>query len=71
LGVLASQSELTVMRASGVSVLRIVWMVLRPMLVLVLFVSLLGEYVVPAIDRYASLLAVRKTGAGIYFQYDQ
>ena len=30
LGVLASQSELTVMRASGVSVLRIVWMVVKP-----------------------------------------
>ena len=60
LGVLASQSELTVMRASGVSVLRIVWMVLRPMLVLVVFVSLLGEYVVPSIDRYASLLRSEK-----------
>ncbi|HQQ74929.1 MAG TPA: LPS export ABC transporter permease LptG [Pseudomonadales bacterium] len=54
LGVLASQSELTVMRASGVSVLRIVWMALRPMLALILLTSLLGEFVVPNIERYAS-----------------
>ena len=60
LGVLASQSELTVMRACGVSVLRIVWMALRPMLVLVVLISLLGEYVVPVIDRYASLLRSEK-----------
>lgn len=60
LGVLASQSELTVMRASGVSVMRIVWMVLQPMLAVVLFISLLGEYVVPGIDRYASLLRSEK-----------
>ncbi|MBK8287989.1 MAG: LPS export ABC transporter permease LptG [Cellvibrionales bacterium] len=56
LGVLASQSELTVMRASGVSVMRIVWMVLRPMLAVILLVSLLGEYVVPVVDRYAGFL---------------
>jgi len=60
LGVLASQSELTVMRASGVSVLRIVWMVVRPMLLLVLAVSLLGEFAVPGIDRYASYLRAEK-----------
>ncbi|HSC76330.1 MAG TPA: LPS export ABC transporter permease LptG [Pseudomonadales bacterium] len=60
LGVLASQSELTVMRASGVSVMRIVWMVLKPMLAVVLLVSLMGEYVVPDIDRYASLVKSEK-----------
>lgn len=53
LGVLASQSELTVIRASGVSVFRIVWMVFRPMLLLVLVISLLAEFLVPEIDRYA------------------
>lgn len=58
LGVLASQSELTVMRASGVPVLRIVWQVLRPMLLLILVTSLLGEYLVPRIERYASRLRV-------------
>lgn len=55
LGVLASQSELTVMRASGVSPLRIVWMVLRPMLVLMLIGIALGEYVTPQLNRNAEL----------------
>lgn len=66
LGVLASQSELTVMRASGVSVMRIVWMVLRPMLVLVIAVTLMGEYLVPVIDRYASLVRSEKAAEQEY-----
>lgn len=56
LGVLANQSELTVMRASGVSVLRIIGMVLRPMLLLVLLTSLAGEYLVPPLNSMASRL---------------
>lgn len=47
LGTLASSSELTVMRAAGVSLMRIVWAVMRPMLVLMLAGILLGEYVAP------------------------
>jgi len=53
LGMLANNSELVVMRAAGMSVLRIVWLVLRPILVLVLLGALLGEYVVPYTDQYA------------------
>lgn len=53
LGVLANNSELVVMRAAGVSVLRIVWLVLRPILVLVVVGALFGEYVVPYTDQYA------------------
>lgn len=58
LGVLASQSELTVMRAAGVSVKRIVWMVIKPMLLLVIAATALGEYVVPAIERHAGKIRV-------------
>ena len=47
LGTLASHSELTVMRAAGVSVGRIVWAVMKPMLVLMLAGILIGEYVAP------------------------
>lgn len=53
LGVLANNSELVVMRAAGVSILRIVWMVIRPVLWLILFGLLLGEYLVPYADQYA------------------
>ncbi|MEZ5538438.1 MAG: LPS export ABC transporter permease LptG [Pseudomonadales bacterium] len=60
LGVLASQSELTVMRASGVSVLNIVLMVIKPALVLIVLIGLVREFVVPAADRYANHFRAEK-----------
>lgn len=53
LGMLASHSELTVMRASGVSIKRLVWWVLRPALVFVLAGLVLGQYVVPHTESRA------------------
>ncbi|MDG9882085.1 MULTISPECIES: LPS export ABC transporter permease LptG [Pseudomonas] len=53
LGSLASNSELTVMRAAGVSVGRIVWAVMKPMLVLMLAGVLIGEYVAPVTENKA------------------
>ncbi len=60
LGMLASSSELTVMRASGVSILRLVWWVLRPALVFVLIGLVLAQYVVP---RTESMAETRKATA--------
>lgn len=53
LGTLASNSELTVMRAAGVSLHRIVWAVMKPMLVLMFVGILIGEYVVPYTETQA------------------
>ena len=53
LGGLANNSELIVIRAAGVSILRIVWMVLRPILLLVLIGVMFGEYIVPHTEKYA------------------
>ncbi|MBK8969944.1 MAG: LPS export ABC transporter permease LptG [Hahellaceae bacterium] len=53
LGVLANSSELTVMRAAGVSVSRIVWAAMKPALVVVLIGILIGEYVAPETERIA------------------
>ena len=53
LGMLANHSELTVMRAAGVSIGRIVWWVIRPALVLIVAGFLLGQYVVPQTERMA------------------
>lgn len=47
LGSLASHSELTIIRAAGVSIRRIVWAVMKPMLVLMLIGLMVGEYVAP------------------------
>ncbi|MCV6610619.1 MAG: LPS export ABC transporter permease LptG [Amphritea sp.] len=62
LGGLASGSELTVMRAAGVSVARLVTTVLKPVIALSLLAMLLGEYVAPyagtvAESRRAELLS--------------
>lgn len=53
LGGLASSSELTIMRAAGVSIGRIVWAVMKPMLVLMIAGLLLGEYVAPPAEDLA------------------
>lgn len=62
LGTLASSSELTVMRAAGVSTLRIVWWVMRGALVIILLGLLLGEYVVPGTERHAEAIKARALG---------
>lgn len=53
LGTLANQSELIIMRAAGISVSRIVWSVMKPMLILMLFGILLGEYAAPITEQIA------------------
>ncbi len=53
LGALANNSELVVMRSAGVSVLRITWFVIKPVLGLILAGVLLGEFVVPYTDQLA------------------
>lgn len=53
LGTLASHSELTIMRAAGVSVARIIGAVLKPLLVLMLAGVLLGEYAAPYSENLA------------------
>ncbi len=53
LGAMAANSELIVMRASGVSVMRITRSVLQTGFVLAILVALLGEYLVPSATRTA------------------
>ncbi len=53
LGFLAGNSELVIMRAAGVSILRISWLVLKPVLTFVVLAMLLGEFVTPTTDQLA------------------
>ncbi len=62
LGGLASSSEITVMRAAGVSTLRVVWWVMRGALVIIVFGLVLGEKVVPVTDQHAEALKARALG---------
>lgn len=60
LGALAGNSELTVMRAAGVSIMRIALSVLRAGLILLLFVAIIGEFVVPLSERQAQTVRAKE-----------
>lgn len=74
LGTLASNSELVIMRASGVSLLRITWSVMKVGLMLMAFAIVLGEAVAPVSERYAERMRavaisteiVMQNGEGIW-----
>ncbi|MGK0500042.1 MAG: lipopolysaccharide export system permease protein [Oceanicoccus sp.] len=53
LGGLANNSELVVMRSAGVSTGRVVWMVMRPAMVVMLVGMLVSEYVAPYTESIA------------------
>ncbi|RRJ85325.1 LPS export ABC transporter permease LptG [Aestuariirhabdus litorea] len=62
-GSLATHSELVVMRAAGVSLWRIVWAVFKPMLLLVMIGTAIGEYVMPYTEHLAdSERALQRAG---------
>ena len=63
LGGLAGNSELVIMRASGVSLLRIVWFVMRPTLLVIFVGVMLAEYLVPYADQSANTYkALKRSG---------
>jgi lipopolysaccharide export system permease protein len=64
LGLLASSSELTVMRAAGVSKFRIVLSVSRPVILLVVLAGLIGEFVVPVTGQQATVERAKAHGGG-------
>ena len=60
LGGLAAHSELVAMRAAGVSVGRIVRAVAQAGIVTLIFVFLIGEFIVPPAQRYAQSIESKK-----------
>lgn len=54
LGRLASSNQLVVMRAAGVSKAKITWAVVRAAFVMMVFVTLVGEFVAPPLFTYAN-----------------
>lgn len=53
LGTLANNSELVIIRSTGVSTLRIIWMVMRPALFVMIIGMLIGEYIAPKTQSMA------------------
>jgi lipopolysaccharide export system permease protein len=64
LGSMASSSELTVIRAAGVSIKRIVWSAMKPALIVVMLGIVIGEYVAPPAERMAQSKKAVAQGAG-------
>lgn len=64
LGSLATTSELVIMRSAGVSIMRIVWMALRPALVTAVFGLIIAEFIAPkcqqAAESYRAMLLQKK-----------
>ncbi len=64
LGALASNSELTVMRASGISVPRIVMYATKPLILIVVVGLLMAQFVVPQMEQFAQSERAMKQNGG-------
>ncbi len=65
LGGLASSNELTIVRAAGVSVRRIMFAVMKTALLLVLLVAIVGEFVAPRLEQAARIMRARAMSQNI------
>ena len=67
LGQLASSSEIVVMRSAGVSIARLVWIVMKPTFLVAGIGFLLGEYVAPTTEQIAQTQRViaQSQGEGV------
>lgn len=78
LGMMASHSELVVMRAVGMSIAQITSAVLKASLLLIVLVTALGETIIPAMSRYShdyKTMAMTggqslRTSNGMWLRYD-
>ena len=68
LGSLAGTSELVVMRAAGVSIVRLVIMTFKPALVFLIIAMIIGEFVAPSATQYAR--AMRELALNDNYQVD-
>lgn len=63
LGILANNSELTIMRAAGISLRRIVWSVMQAVALFVFTAAILGEFVAPMSQQMAAMERAEYKGA--------
>ena len=64
LGMLASYSELTVMRAAGISTLHIIMSVIKPALLLAFLSMAAGEFAIPVCEQLAQSIKASAKGGG-------
>ncbi len=61
MGMMANNSELTIMRAAGISKWRILLAVAKPVALLMVLIMLVDEYVAPRLDQAAEVYKIEKT----------
>ncbi|MCB0074942.1 MAG: LPS export ABC transporter permease LptG [Caldilineaceae bacterium] len=71
LGMMASQNELVVIRAAGVSLPRIIWTVMKIGLLLLVLMLLVGEFAAPAAEFKAQNLRAEAISGQVSFRTDQ
>lgn len=77
LGMLANHRELIVMRAAGMSITDITWAVFKAALILIMFVTLIGETCVPYLSKLARDVKIQamsggealRTSSGVWMRY--
>lgn len=70
LGILASNSELLVIRAAGVSIQQVIWSVMKVGLLLMLVMVAVGEFLAPASEMEAQRLRAQALSEKISFRGD-
>jgi lipopolysaccharide export system permease protein len=70
LGMLASSGELVVIRAAGVSLLRIIFSVMKAAMVLIVLAMVIGEAIAPPLTQYAQIKKARTLSQQISLNTD-
>ncbi len=68
LGRLANSSELTVMRANGVSIAQITWSVVKAALIMLVIVTVIGECIAPQLQMDADIMQANALGKSSMLQ---
>jgi lipopolysaccharide export system permease protein len=71
LGRLATGSELTVMRANGVSIGQITWSVVKAALIMVVIVTAIGEFIAPQLQVRADIMKANALGKSSRLEADK
>lgn len=71
LGMLATHSELVVVRAAGVSIKRIVWTVMKAGLILLAFMIVVGEFIAPKAEFKAQNMRAEAMSGQISFRTER
>jgi len=68
LGLLASHHELIIFRTSGISIFQIDWMVIKIALIMIVVMTVIGEWAAPKLEQMADNYKIIKTSNGQIFK---